>query len=187
MHRPRPLRAWLSRTRTTLVMTSLVATALVGAGTTGVAQSPGTDTPSPDRSFVGAWVMTDPTSMGGPPFTITVHADGALTSLQLDGPFSGAWEATGDDSAIVTMVSTRPDGVITIRADVTLAPDGETLSADYTLEPHCLCGDTLGQLGPGTVTGTRIHPEAPGEPVGPLQGPAPSPATPASPDGSPAA
>ena len=57
--------------------------------------------------------------------------------------------------------------MITIRATVEVAADGQTFTGDYTIEAD-FEGAPPGEFGPGSVTGTRIVVEPMGTPVGSL-------------------
>ena len=168
MH-PTPRRSGLFRSHAgaRLWLVGLIAAALLSVAQAAIAQSPGSD--EVDRHpIVGAWLVSDPLDAEAIPSTTVAHGDGTVVFFGADGPFSGVWESTSEDSVLITLVSTLADGVVTLRADVTVAADGESFTATYTVEPGCLCGETLGELGPGSVAGSRIHVEPPGEPVGPL-------------------
>jgi len=58
------------------------------------------------------------------------------------------------------------EGLGMVRANVEVAADGQTLTASYTLELiDPVTGEGAGEIGPGSVAGTRIVAEAPGTPV----------------------
>lgn len=152
------------------------AAAVLLAGTTALAASP-----VPARldagaaSLVGAWLLTFTDDPNAVPATSTMQADGTLTLVTADGVFSGVWQPNADGTATATMAVADENGIRTVRSIITPAPDFATFTASYTLEPHCLCGDTLGELGPGEVSATRIALEAPGMPVAPIPTPEPEP------------
>lgn len=129
---------------------------------------------------VGAWVLetTSPTSPRSPAI---FSADGTYFQAEADGTDSvGVWEATGERTATLTTLSVAAPGggapAVMIRATVEVAEDGQSLTADATLEFVAPDGTGSGQLGPTTATGQRIPLEAPGPPVGPLGPPPGSPA-----------
>lgn len=174
MRRSRTTLATAARHGRGLLLTGLIAVGLLAAAPAH-AQSPDPGSSS-THPLVGAWLVTD-AAPGSGASVATASADGTVTFLA-DRPYVGAWAATGDDTAIVTLVSPGAEGTVTVRALVTVAADGDTFASTYTIEPGCACGVSMGQLGPGANTATRIAPEAPGTPDGPIPLPeaAPSPA-----------
>jgi hypothetical protein len=80
--------------------------------------------------------------------------------------------ATGATSAGLTVTEQNPPdeggGTITIRATIEVAPDGQSLTADFTVEVSGIEGMPTGEYGPGSVTGTRVVVEPMGTPVGSL-------------------
>ncbi|HET7093441.1 MAG TPA: hypothetical protein VFI22_08185 [Thermomicrobiales bacterium] len=120
---------------------------------------------------VGSWrVHREPENPQYPVELMILSADGAVLDF---GAFSGAtgvgrWEPMGADAATVTftVVSDGP-AYIVVRSSVRFAPDGQSFTGAYTEEivfdpDHA---GTSGQIGPGTVDGTRMAAEAPGTPV----------------------
>ena len=116
-------------------------------------------------------VTDDPES---PPFLSTFSSDGIYHQADFDGLDGiGAWEATGPTSAALTFVQHTPNeegefgGSATIRATIEVDPDGQSLTAEFTIE---LVGEgaAAGEYGPGTVSGTRIMVEPMGTPAGSL-------------------
>jgi hypothetical protein len=79
----------------------------------------------------------------------------------------GAWEATSDTSVALTftMVTNGP-AYIVIRASLDFAADGASFTGTYTMEAifDPAGGGTSGEIGPGTLSGTRLVAEAPGTP-----------------------
>jgi hypothetical protein len=129
---------------------------------------------------VGAWVLTIVDNPTAAPQEMILHADGTYFQWDGTGVSVGAWEATGPTTGAITLVAYGLDdtgkvGHSTVRATFEVAPDGQSLSADYTLEYFGADGSDTGQMGPGSVTATRVVVEPMGTPVMPLQGPAPSP------------
>jgi hypothetical protein len=109
-----------------------------------------------------------------PPSLAVFHTDGTYEDTDADGSRGlGAWEATGASSANLTVVSMSPTGdgglapLVTIRAAVAASADGQSFSADFTIEPMA-DGTLTGEFGPGHATGTRIAVEPMGTPVGSL-------------------
>jgi hypothetical protein len=85
----------------------------------------------------------------------------------------GVSEPTGPTSAALTFSNQGPSeqggGSLTIRATIEVAPDGQSLTADYTVEVSGVEGVPPGEYGPGSVTGTRVVVEPMGTPVGSLE------------------
>ena len=120
----------------------------------------------------GSW-LTDETDPEGPSsFLSAFSSDGVYTQVEGDATGVGAWEATGANTAALTFVEQFPEeeggGGITVRASIEVAPDGQTLTADFTIE-FTGEGAPPGEFGPGTVTGTRISVEPMGTPAGSLE------------------
>ena len=99
---------------------------------------------------------------------MTLAADG--TALFVSGRATmgvGAWEPAGDTAANVafTVVTDGP-AYIVIRATLETAADGQSFTGTFTDEMAFdpAGGGTGGQIGPGTLTGTRLIAEAPGTP-----------------------
>ncbi len=80
----------------------------------------------------------------------------------------GAWEPTGETTAIITytMVSNGPAQIVT-RASIEVSPDGASFTGTFTIEAVVdpVGGISSGELGPGTISGTRMTAEAPGTPT----------------------
>lgn len=93
---------------------------------------------------------------------VVSSASPGLTSL-------GAWKPTGDSTAHVTayMVTDGP-AYIVLRMALEIGSDGQTLTGTFTLEmvfdPTSPDGSS-GEIGPGSVTGTRVMVEGPGTPT----------------------
>jgi hypothetical protein len=95
-------------------------------------------------------------------------ADGGFVEIDPDGSNGlGTWEPTGDSTANLTFhFVDEEEGVTTIRVSIEVSPDGQSFTATFTLEfmdPES--GESSGEVGPGSVTGTRIVVEGPGTPV----------------------
>lgn len=136
---------------------------------------------SHQRGFVGSWRVTS-FAAGDPPLlslgifgvdgTLTVVVPPAMQWPDGSGEVffasagSGAWEATGPDTAVLTFVFLTADGqgiprgTITIRAEVRLGPDGQTFGGANTVTIADPAGNELGTI-PETLQATRIAAEAP--------------------------
>jgi len=125
--------------------------------------------------FVGTWLIdtdtTDPTNL---PDLIVVHGDGTYIESGPNGEFgAGSWQATGDSTADLTIWFPQQDdkgaysGALVVRAAVTIAGDGQSFTADYTLELIDATGSGTGQYGPTHAMATKLRAEPMGTPVGP--------------------
>jgi hypothetical protein len=147
----------------------LLVTTLVGGAHLATAQDQG----PADHSAIGTWtVESEPQDVVTNMRTISL-APGGIASVISTGagedPIAslGAWEPTSDTSVALTftMVTNGP-AYITVRASIDLAEDGATFTGSYTMEMvfDPAGGGTSGEIGPGTLTGTRLVVEAPGTP-----------------------
>jgi hypothetical protein len=126
--------------------------------------------------LVGAWLLDtnadDPAN--GPEVTIFT-ADGAYISVDAEGfPNHGVWEATGERTAGLTIISPGMDeeafaGMFVVRASIEVDETGDSFTAQYTGEFVTPDGTETGEYGPGTATATRITVEEMGTPAGPLE------------------
>ena len=123
--------------------------------------------------MVGTWVLTDDSNPEGPSTIVgAFSSDGTFVQVEEGDVGVGVWEPTGPTSAALTFTGQNPPdeggGNFTIRATFEVAPDGQSLTADYTLEGSGMEGVPPGEYGPGQVTGTRVVVEPMGTPVGSL-------------------
>jgi hypothetical protein len=158
-----------------VVLVAIVGLAAVGHGPGTAAQDGTPAAGMAGHPLVGAWVLdTDADTPGSTPSTLaTFSADGVYTQVDSDGSAGiGSWATTGPTTAGMTFHGFLPGeaggGMITVRAAIAVAADGQTLTATYTLELVKADGTSTGQYGPGHVTGTRIAAEPMGTPVGSL-------------------
>ena len=119
---------------------------------------------------IGSWlVMSDPGDAEYSPRLMTLSADGTAMFVSGENVTAvGAWQVTGDASANVAFtVVTNGPAYIVIRAAIDIDPDGQSLSGTFTLEAvfDPAGGGTSGEIGPGTIEGTRLVAEGPGTPV----------------------
>jgi hypothetical protein len=164
--------------RRLVVLFSAATLSLVGGviGASAVASgSTATTEPSSTEAhpIIGTWVLTDTSDPEGEPSLVAFTADGIFVDVESDSIGLGVWEATGPTSAALTFTGQNPPdeggGSFTIRATFEVAPDGQSLTADYTLEGSGIEGVPPGEYGPGQVTGTRVVVEPMGTPVGSLE------------------
>jgi hypothetical protein len=166
------------------LLLSVVAVMLLGGGAlhfhpVAVAQE-ATPTAMTGHPLVGTWLLDvdadDPTNA---PDVTVFTADGAYISVDAEGfPSLGVWEASGERSATLTIVSPGLEeeeedgafaGTFMVRATIDVDETGDAFTAQYTgefVEPD---GTGTGEYGPGTATATRIAAEGMGTPAGPLE------------------
>jgi hypothetical protein len=148
--------------------TDAPATSAEGASETTDAAAPSA-APHP---LVGAWIIVDASGPEGDTFLASFSSDGVYQQSDPEGDGYGAWEPTGPTSAALTLVFLETEeqggGMTTIRATIEVGADGQTLTADFTIESSGE-GAPPGEFGPGSVTGTRIAVEPMGTPVGSLE------------------
>lgn len=119
-----------------------------------------------NHPLVGAWLLdTDAEDPENVPSLATFSSDGTYLEVDVDGTAIGVWDATGERTADLTILFFDEGGSYKVRAAVEVDETGEQLSASYTFEPT-IAGESLGEFGPESATGTRIAVEAMGEPVG---------------------
>jgi hypothetical protein len=122
--------------------------------------------------LVGSWSLdTDTSDPSNPPDLGVFAADGSYIEMTLDGAAAGHWESTGADTADVNIWFLQSDngqylGTLHVRAAVTVAADGASFDADYTLELMQPDGTMSGQYGPAHAHGTRLTAEPMGSPTG---------------------
>jgi hypothetical protein len=157
----------------TLGVSMLLFAAMLSPGALAQDASPGLAA----HPLVGTWIVdTNTADDTNAPSTVEFHADGTYLEVDVDGVSAGAWEPAGPQTATLTFVfrGTDESGAPTsgtVRADVEVAADGQSLTATYTVEFAGPDGTPTGQLGPGEASGTRLKVEPMGSPVAPLQPP----------------
>jgi hypothetical protein len=162
------------------VLLSLVAVVLVGALALHVqpvtSAQDATPTAMGEHPLVGVWLLdTNADDPADAPEVTIFTADGAYISVDAEGfPNHGVWEATGERTATLTIVSPGMEegafaGTFMVRAAVEVDESGDTFTAQYTGEFVDPDGVATGEFGPGTATATRIVAEAMGTPAGPLE------------------
>ena len=162
------------------VLVSVAAVVLLGVlavgrsvGTAAQDAAPG---PAAGHPLVGSWLLdTDADDPGNPPSVAAVGADGTYVEVDVDGAAVGAWEATGERTASLTLVFPIPDGqggfagTGKVRGSIEVDAAGDTLTATATFELVGPDGASQGEFGPIRVTGERIVVEPMGTPVGPIE------------------
>ena len=141
----------------------------LGSGRLGAAQA----TETAGHPAVGAWLVESEPELGELGVrSLLLMADGSVvvvTSAAQGMSAVGVWEPTGDSTANVTatLVTDGP-AYIVLRLGIEIGADGQTISGTFTLEmvfdPTSPEGSG-GEIGPGTMTGTRVAVEGPGTPA----------------------
>lgn len=153
--------------RSTIILLLAIVTfgTLIGGGRLATAQ----DASLANHPAKGSWaVASDPGDTDYSPRLAILSADGGaffVSGEMLTGV--GSWEPTGETTAAVTfVVVTNGPAQVVIRAGIEVAPDGESFAGTFTNEFvfDPAGGGTSGEIGPGTLTGTRLAAEAPGTP-----------------------
>jgi hypothetical protein len=126
--------------------------------------------------LVGTWLLdTNADDPANAPEVTIFTADGAYISVDAEGfPNHGVWEATGERTAALTIVSPGMEeeafaGMFVVRASVEVDETGDSFTAQYTGEFVTPDGIGTGEYGPGTATATRITVEEMGTPAGPIE------------------
>jgi hypothetical protein len=154
-------------------------TALAGLGASGLALAARTPIASAQEvateghPLVGTWFLDNGTgNLTDALDTFIIHADGTYIEANADGTVRlGVWEATGPTTATLTIEAYSRDatganlGAIIIRLTIELNPDGNSYTAEGTIELIRPDGSHSGQAGPATGTATRMVVEAPSAPV----------------------
>jgi hypothetical protein len=130
-----------------------------------------------EHPLVGTWLLdTNVDDPENAPEVTIFTADGAYISVDAEGfPNHGVWEASGERSAALTIVSPGLEdegtfaGTFMVRAAIEVDETGDAFTARYTGEFVGPDGTGTGEYGPGTATATRITVEAMGTPAGPLE------------------
>jgi len=166
----------MARSRPTPSVSRRTALAGLGAGGLGLALAAraaaaqeSTPADLAGHPLVGTWFLdNDPANPANPPGTFILHADGSYVEVNADGPVRlGAWEATGDTTATLTIVAYDQDaagaslGGITIRLAIELDPGGDSYHAVGTIELVAPDGSSRGQGGPVPCTTSPLRRDAP--------------------------
>ena len=131
------------------------------------------DTATQGHPLVGTWLVdTNPDASDNALDTVNFTTDGTFTNVETGGFVSlGAWEATGERTANLTIVAYELDeegnniGSTTIRVFIEVGANGNSFSGEYTIEFVQADGTSNGEAGPGIVSGERLVVEGPGTPA----------------------
>ena len=131
------------------------------------------DTAPQGHPLIGTWLAdTNPDASDNALDTVSFTADGTFTNVEAGGFVSlGAWEATGERTANLTIVAYELDeegnnvGSTTLRVSIEVGADSNSFAADVTIEFIQADGTSNGEAGPAIVTGERLGVEGPGTPA----------------------
>jgi hypothetical protein len=153
----------------------VVALGLIATPGRGITAQEATPTAMGGHPLVGTWLLdTNADDPANPPEVTIFTADGAYLSVDAEGiPNHGVWEATGERTAGLTIVSPVMEetfaGTFIVRASLEVDETGDSFTAQYTGEFVDPDGVESGEYGPGTATATRITVEEMGTPAGPIE------------------
>jgi len=155
---------------------ALVGLLALGILTTRTAAQEGTPAVPADHPFIGAWLLdTNVDDPSDPPSLVIFHDDGTYSEADPGGTDGvGAWEATGPNTANLTIVFNDQDesggfaGTAKVRATGSVDASGDTFTAEYTLDFTDPAGTSSGEMGPATARGERITVEPMGTPTAPM-------------------
>jgi hypothetical protein len=158
-----------------------LAVLLSGSARSSAMMQDGTPVPPTPHPLVGAWLLTPDVNDPSVPQNLAIfHDDGTFLETSAGQCCGiGVWEATGPNTAVLTIQSFAPDasgGAGIIRANIVVDASGNTFTADFTLELVAADETSSGEMGPGRAAGERIAVDPMGEPVGALRRPAATPA-----------
>ena len=126
-----------------------------------------------DHPILGSWMLdADPDDPANPPSLVVFTSDGSYLEVDAEGGVGvGAWESTGANSGNLTIrfLDSEVGGMGIIRASFEVAEDGDSFTAEYTIEFVDIDGESTGEYGPAPATGTRAGVEPMGEPEGSLE------------------
>jgi hypothetical protein len=123
--------------------------------------------------LVGTWFLVSSSANPTEAHDLFIlHADGTYIEANADGSVRlGVWQATSPTTATLTIEAYSRDeagasqGGIIIRLTITLKPDGNSYTAEGTIELIAPDGSMRGQAGPARGEATRMVVEAPSPPV----------------------
>ncbi len=159
----------MGRSGAVLLTVFLCGSLWLAGGGGSMAQDAGTSS----HPAIGSWVLESEPELGEMSIrSLLLSSDGtavAVTAAATGVTGLGVWAPAGDSSASVTIVLvTDGPAYVTVRLGIEIADGGQTLTGTFTLEmvfdPSSAEG-TSGEIGPGTLTGTRVTAEGPGTPA----------------------
>lgn len=151
---------------------------LAAAGRAADAGARGAESSRAGHPLVGAWLLTFPDEPGASPRLNSYTADGfALQTHPAGNDAQGAWAATGERTAVMTLLllglergATRGTG--RVRAALEVDAAGDAFAGSFTLEFVAVGGVSWGEEGPLRVEGTRVRAEPPSARATPPAAPA---------------
>jgi hypothetical protein len=116
--------------------------------------------------LVGTWLLTFPDEPGAGPSLNAYTADGLAFQANPGRHGQGAWAATGERTAAMTLVLLIEEGgvvrgTVRVRAGLEVDATGDALAGTFTTEFVGADGASTGQRGPLAVAGERIRAEPP--------------------------
>lgn len=126
-----------------------------------------------NHPIVGTWLYTPESTATGQRHPAAFNSNGTFWQADAANVVGiGVWEPTGPNSVILTFVDQVPlEGggfaTETIRASIELTPDGQSWTADFTVEVSG-GGFPEGEYGPGTVSANTHGRRAAGHPGWPV-------------------
>jgi hypothetical protein len=122
--------------------------------------------------LIGTWLLRFPDEPGTSPGLNAYTTEGLAFQAGPRLPGQGAWEATGERTAVMTLVLLIQDGEAfrrTVRVRAVLAVDatGDAVAGTYTAESVDPDGTSQGEKGPRTVEGERVRAEPPSAGIAP--------------------
>ena len=130
------------------------------------------DTTTQRHPLVGVWLADTDLESENALDNFLFSSDGSYLQRDANGSVSlGVWEATGEQTATLMIVTAEGDddstnyGTIIIRATIEVSADVNSFTAEYTNEFIDPNGTSTGEAGPGFATGERVVAEAQGTPV----------------------
>jgi hypothetical protein len=164
------------------VLLLVVAVVLLGALAIGrpILGTAAQDAPSGAvHPLVGTWLLTFPDEPGAGPSLNSYTADGiAFQTDPLRGDAQGAWEATGERTAVMNLLWVFYDGDVfqgtgRVRATFEVDATGDAFVGTFTDEFVAADGISQGENGPFPVEGARVRAEPPSTGATPPATPAP--------------
>jgi len=144
----------------------LLGTLVIGGVTFATAQG-ATPANYSDHPLVGSWLVDSaPKDPENPLELATIFPNGTMINSAANGTNGhGVWEPTGDNTATLTFYVFLEGFQLVIRANVEVAPDGQSFTSPYTNEFIEASGESSGEIGPAMAEGRRLELQAPGTPV----------------------
>ncbi len=116
--------------------------------------------------LVGTWLLTFPDEPGADPSLNAYTADGLAFQASPRRHGQGAWEATSERAAVMTLVLLIQEGeavrgTVRVRAALEVDATGDAVAGTFTTEFVGTDGASAGEKGPLAVEGERVRTEPP--------------------------